>query len=32
MEMRGAACSGEVETLSFAGPDPESVMGLLGPA
>ncbi len=32
MEMRGAAISGEVETLSFAGPDPESVMGLLGPA
>lgn len=30
MEMRGPESEGLVETLSFAGPDPESVAGLLG--
>ena len=30
MEMRGARSAGEIETVAFAGPDPESVAGLLG--
>lgn len=29
MEMRGGGTGAEVETLSYAGPDPESVFGLL---
>lgn len=32
MEMRGPRSPGEVETMAFAGPDPETVAGLLGPA
>ena len=32
MEMRGAASPGEVVTIATAGPDPESALGLLGPA
>lgn len=30
MEMRGAHSVGEIETISAAGPDPETVAGLLG--
>ena len=32
MELRGPRSPGEVETTAFAGPDPETVMGLLGAA
>ena len=30
MEMRGACSPGEIETIAAAGPDPETVAGLLG--